>query len=495
MSRVSPIILLENLVPHVRLLRLRLTAVAAAGELATAAAVAVGQPDDARFSNWTKIESATETRTYKEAMRGGGAFDAAARGFLEDIALPQLALDANRATIERVRKRMREFLLADIANEKTADDAGKAVLAFMESLAGKEDAEPVVRVNAMLLIGELQAQDRKPWPPAAAVLAGAVANPQLPKAVRIAACVGLARHVEANRGLPEEQQRIATAALPAILVILKDSATDGQQDGQPKDAAKGPTPSAVAVENDWMVSRCLSMLPMLGQMTPATAAEVVRILGDGSRAINVRVRAAAALAAAAGPESRVDKAAAIKAINELAITALERDVAAANKLLLDRQYGGGTGQPVPGAIGGMPPGMMPPGMMPPGMMPPGGFGQPGMPEGALGADGQPLGEQLIPREACRRAAWRLSVLADAILTDDSKRGLAVLGGEASPAAVELSQSLRRAAMDLDAAPEEAVLRQALAGLKPAEPAAPAAEDPPAAAADTPVPAAAAKPPG
>ena len=480
MSRFHPVILLENLLQNVRLLRLRATAVVAVGVLATAAAVAFGQPDDARFSSWTKIESAPETRTYKEAMRGGGAFDAAARGFLEDIALPQLSLEANRTTIERVRKRMREFLLADIANEKTADDAGKAVLAFMESLAGKEDAEAVVRVNAMLLIGELQSPDRKPWQPAAATLAAAVANPALPKAVRIAACVGLARHVEATKGVPDEQQRMAAAALPAILAILKESAKDGQQEGQPKDAAKGATPSAGAVENDWMVSRCLSMLPMLGQMAPATAAEVVRVLGDGSRAINVRVRAAAALAAAAGPESKVDKAAAIKAINELAVTSLQSDVAAADKLLLDRQYGGGTGQPVPGPMGMMPPGMMP-----------GGFGQPGMPGGPLGPDGRPLVEQLIPREACRRAAWRLSVLADAVLTDDSKRGLAVLGGEAAPAAVELSQTLRRAAMDLDASPEEAMLRQALAGLKPAQPAAPAAEDPPAAPADKSAPAAAA----
>jgi hypothetical protein len=74
------------------------------------------------------------------------------------------------------------------------------------------------------------------------------------------------------------------------------------------------------------------------------------------------------------------------------------------------------------------------------------------------------------------------VLADSILTDDSKRGIAVLGGEATPAAVELAQNLRRAAMELDATPEEMTLRQALAGLKPPAPAAAAAEEPPAAAA-------------
>ena len=442
----------EHVRPNRCFQRLRVTAVVAAGVLVTTAAGAFAQDDDARLSNWAKVESAAETRTYKESMRGGGAFDAAARGFLEEIALPQLGLEANRTTIERVRKRLREYLLADITNEKAAEEASKTCLSFMESLAGKEDADAAVRVNAMLLIGELQSVDRKPWQPAAVVLARAAANAELPKAVRIAACVGLARHVEAIKGVVEEQQRMAAVAVPAIVAILKED---------PQDA----TPLSASVENDWMASRCLTMLPSLGPLAPATAAEVVKILGNNKRAINVRVRAAAALAAVADPESKVDKAAVIKSIGAVAVLALERDVAAADKLILDRQYGGGTGQ--------APPGMMPPGMMPPGMMQPGMGGDP---------SGQPAVEQMIPREVCRRAAWRLVVLADSILTDDSKRGIAVLGGEAAPAAVELAQNLRRAAMELDATPEELTLRQALTGLKPPAPAAAAAEGAPAAAA-------------
>jgi hypothetical protein len=427
----------------------------------TAAANGFGQDGDPRFAGWAKVESAAETRTYREAMKGGGPFDQAARGFLEEIALPQLALEANRSTIERVRKRMREFLLADIANEKAADEAIKAAMAFMETLAGKDDADTVVRVNAMLLIGELQSMDRKPWQPAAAVLAGAAANAELPKAVRIAACVGLAKHVEATKGVAEEQQRMAAVAVPAITAILNEP-------------AKEPTSQTMAVENDWMAARCLSMLPQLGPLSPATAADVVRILNEENRSINVRVRAATALAAAGGADSKIDKAAVIKSIGALATSALERDVAAADKLLLDRQYSGTSGQPPPGM---MPPGMMPPGMMPPGMMPP---GMPGM---GVDPTGQPTVEQLIPREACRRAAWRLWVLAEAILTDDSKRGVALLGGEASPAALDLAQSLRRAAMDLDATPEESMLRQALADLKPAAPAAKTEEETPADAAN------------
>jgi hypothetical protein len=420
-------------------------AVLVTGMMVSVAAGVFAQDEDARFSNWTKVESATEMKSYREAMRSGGAFDATSRGFLEEIALPQLGVEANRSSIERVRKKIRDQLLVDIANEKAAEEAGKTCMSFMQALAGKEDADPVVRVNAMLLIGELQGVDRKPWPPATAVLAQAAANTELPKAVRIAACVGLARHVDATKGVAEEQKRVGSAAVPAIMAILKE-----------------PLPPAGAIENDWMASRCLTMLSSLGSLTPANAAELVRILGEDGRSINVRVRAAAALAAGANPESQVDKAAVIKTIGEVAVLSLDRDVAAADKLILDRQYAGATGQP-----GGGPPGMMPPGMMPPGMMPPGMEGDPSL---------QPAVPQMIPREVCRRAAWRLAVLADAILSDDSKRGIALLGGDAPPAGVELSQMLRGVAMELDAIPDEATMRQALVSLKPQPPVVPAAED-------------------
>ena len=400
--------------------------------LALAAGV-FGQDDSARFSSWQKVEAASETKAYREAMTGGGAFDQTARGFLEQIALPQLQLESNRSTIERIRKRLREYLLGGIANEKTADEATKTVASFMESLAAKNDVDPAVRVNAMLLIGELQSTDKKPWQPAAAMLAQAVSNTNLLKAVRIAACVGLARHVEATKGVVEEQQRVAALAVPAIQAVLKE-----------------PTTPETVVENDWMASRCLAMLPLLGLMKPATAEEVVRILDDASRSINVRVRAAAALAAAGGPESKVDATALIKAIGGLATASLELDVATADKRLLDRQYGGGAGQPLPGVTG---------------FDSQDDFGGGGVP---ANLPSQPAVAQLIPKEVCRRAAWRLSVLADAILTEDSKRGLALLMGDIPPAIKSLSVNLRRWASVLDERPQDAILRQALASLTAAD---------------------------
>jgi len=404
---------------------IRTSAFLVAGMLTSAGPEGFAEDDAPRFSSWLKIESATETKAYKEAMRSGGALDANSRGFLETIALPQLELPGNRPTIERVRKRMRELLLAEITDQKTAEDAIKTFSTFLEALVNKDEADPVVRVNAMLLIGELQGVSREPWPPAAPLLATAFANTKLSGAIRIAAGVGLARHVEATKGLAEEQQRIGSVATPAILSILKSSVSPES-----------------AVETDWLVSRSLAILPLLGPLSPETALEIVRILGDGQRSINVRVRAAAALAIGGGEQSKIDGAAAIESIGPLAIALLERDIAVAERSQFDRQPGG-----VPGGV-------------------PGGF--PGDP-----ATQPPTTQSLIPREACRRAAWRLATLADAILSDDSKRGLALLENAPSPAARALSQKLRRAALELDATPEETVLRQALTDLKP--PAPPAAE--------------------
>jgi hypothetical protein len=342
----------------------------------------------------------------------------------------------------------------------------------MEALAANGEAEPVVRVNAMLLIGELQGQDRKPWSPAAPVLAAAAVNADLPKAVRVAAVVGLVKHSEAARGQAEAQQRLAPVVLPAIRSLLA--------------ATKGADQPA---ENEWLASRCLSMLPALGALPPDAAAEVAGILGDDTRSNNVRVRAAAALGLSAGADSKIDAAAAVRSIERVGIGGLDGDVAAADRILLERQYGGGADQFAPGF---MPPGAMPPGMAPPGFGPggvPPGFSP--SPEGFTDPSLQPPVEQLIPREVCRRAAWRLNTLADAILSEDRKRGLSPLLPEGDrPAADKLAQRFRRAAIELDATPEDQVLRQILKELKPAP--APAAAE---AAAETPEPANPPKTPG
>jgi hypothetical protein len=401
-----------------------------------------GQDDD-RGGGWQKLESAAETRAFKEAMRAGGGFDAAAKGYLEETALPQLAAEGNRPTIAFIRRRIKDILLTEFGSEKTAEDANKTVLSFMEGVAAREDEAAVVRVNAVLMIGELQGQDRKPWGPAAPVLAKMAAAADAPAAQRIAALVGLARHVDAAKGNAAVLGRLAAVGAPAIDAIL--------------DQPAGP---ASAPEANWLVSRALSLLPVIGPASPQTVARVARVLGDEGRSIDARVRAATTLAVVAGKESKVDGPAAIRAIEEIAVAGLRADTAVAERIQIERLFtGGASAMMSPGSMSAPPPGMMPgmaPGMAP--GMP--GFGGPGM---------QPAVEQLIPREVCRRAAWRLVALADAVLSADGQKGLVLLPGADSPEARELSGKLRRGGLELDATPDDEHVKLALEELRPPPP--------------------------
>lgn len=462
--------------------------------------------DEAAALTWAKLESAKETGEFREKLRGGGGIDAAARQFLEQVALPQLALDGNRDSITTVRKRLREYLLNDIADEKVGDDANRVYLGFMTALAAKEDEPAVVRVNAMLLIGELHTAGgvgRKPWPGAIATLAKSAADPMLPKELRIAAAAGLSRHADAAKGNPALLGRFSKDAAPPLASIVKELAGGGG----------GP-------ESDWLLSRCLSMLGILGPPGQETVAEVVRSLQSPQLSFDTRVRAATALAAITGPQSSVDDAAAIvRTIEDLAVASLQRDADNAERRKLERLFsgeaglaratsGGGPGAEIGGMRPGAPgsPGPGPGGVGAPGLGAPGGSGFPGS-GGGPAVSAQSSTDHVIPTEVCRRAAWRLSSLANAVLTADGKRGVQTLiqDGDAAEKAKSLAENLRYAANALDANPVAASLLEALADLKPKPPAAegdagPAAtdadkpEDPPSETDEAPAADAAAAPP-
>ena len=396
---------------------------------------ASAQDAAAKFSTLTKVEGAVETRDYKEKLRDGGQFDAAARSYVTQIALPQLGFEANRGTIERVRRRIREIVLSDIADEKAFSDAAKTVLDTMAAVARNGDTEPIVRINAMLLVGELRAKDNRPLPAAAPVLAAAAADVRQPLEVRIAAAAGLARHAEAAKA-GGDVAAIAKMVGPALVPMLV---------GDPK---TGPTAAI-----DWLTGRGLAIMQALGPQTGSkeALAAAARILGDDSRSVDVRVRAAAALGAAATADAGVDAARAVESVRGVAITGLEADVAAAERLRMERRVAGGAGQP-----GSQP-------------------------------SGTATNELPIPELACRRNAWRLAMCADAIEGADGGAGLASLLGNAAAAAKELAVSLRTAATGLDAHPDDQAVLEALEKLgKPVAGAAPAANRPaPAAAGEQP----------
>jgi hypothetical protein len=404
---------------------------------------AQGEP---AYIGWTKVETARETREYKDKIRDGAALDAESRRFLQQTALPQLALEENLATIERTRRRMREVLLTEIDDDKAFADVSRLVAEFMTGLARDENAGVVARVNALLLVGELRSKDGKPWPPAQPLLAAAAADVKLPIAVRIAAVAGIGRHVDLYRADEQALAALVKAAGPATLGILSEPVTSDRR-----------------TEQEWLAARALTILPVVLRATPKNvAATLAGIIEDPARATDVRVRAAAALGATANAKSEVNAAKVVEAIRGLAISALEADVMAADRRRFEQQYRG----LVSGQQSGFP--------QPGGPGPPTDFG--------MQAGGAAMDQLAIPEQACRRDAWRLVALADAIAASNGTTGLATLLGNAAGPATQLAAALRDGGMAIDQTPDEASVTAALAMLK--APATPAPTKPAAAAPQT-----------
>jgi hypothetical protein len=305
---------------------------------------------------------------------------------------------------------MRDFLLGGIEEPKPFEDASKVVLDYMTTLARDPKAAAVVRVNAMLLIGELRGRDNKqPWFPATPALASAVTDAKLSAEVRVAAIAGLVRHLEAARsaGIELPDAKVATDALAAMITAPPDK-TD---------------PAAA----NWMLSRALGTLPAaMPSLSKDVAGGVVKVLEDSNRPFDVRVRAAAALGAAAKQESGVDVAKAVATIQSIAGGALRQDLDR-----IARQREEEVFSPAAETVG------------------------------ADAPKDKPEPPAALSELACRRNAWRLVTLADALATEDGTGGLASILGKSGDAARKLSETLRTQGLAIDAEPTQAAVEAAV----------------------------------
>jgi hypothetical protein len=365
--------------------------------------------DATKSGGWQKVEAAEATRKYQEEAKAGTVGEQSV-AWLRESVLPQLAVEGNRGTIERVRRRIHDVFLNEKSLDAAALEAANRIAgAAAIKLAMAPDAVPLARINAMLLVGELRDKDGRPWPQALQPLAAAIADAKLPPAVRIAAATGLARHADAARAAGgEEFGRVVGPAIDSIIA--------------------GTTPIQDRAGADWLVSRALEILPAASpQASPTTAATVVKILDDTTRPIDVRVRAAAALGATAGTNSKVDAGRAIATIRGLGISALEADITRAESRALDRALSGPAATAAPGQPTAEP------------------------------SPSEPELESLL----IRRDAWRLSQLADAIARTDGQGLARLLDADAAAAARFAADALRKAAGGLDAAPDLATCKRAL----------------------------------
>jgi hypothetical protein len=395
--------------------------------------------DAGRGAAWAKIEQDVE-KNLKEVLRAPGGLDAGARDFIVEKAVPQLANEANRGILDRIRRRVREIFLAGITDDRTFDDASKAIAEAALAVVRDTDASIAARVNAMLLVGDLRGKDGKDgtvWPGAVAPLAAVAADPDIDTAVRVAAMAGLARHADAaKRAGGDKQTEFAKAARGAVLAVAV----------QPVDPLR---PAA----SEWLSARGLALVTSVTRTAPKEfAASLVKMMSDPARSLDVRVRAAAALGATATAKSEIQAAEAVGAITELAVAVVEAE----EGILRDRRYEQGL---TAGNSGGGTPASSASKMMSMQITAP----------GIAGGPAAPVVPQLVPDQALRRTAWRLAALADAILDEEGKTGVAsLLSGEDQENSKAYAELYREQALAIDAARTDDSLLAAVATIRPEE---------------------------
>ena len=187
-------------------------------------------------------------------------------------AFPEWSLVAKRADLVNLRHRHR-ILLKNAKNPPAHKYLNKITLNFMSILASTEKGNfhPASRVNAMLLIGELNdVEDSKAPRPMTAALPKLIATVNDPKqldAVKVAAIVGIIRHGQ-SKAITTPGARSAVGR--PMLNLVQSKTADA-----------------------WMRGQAAEVLGMLG--SAAVAKDLAAMAGDSSLLFSARCTAARAL--------------------------------------------------------------------------------------------------------------------------------------------------------------------------------------------------------
>ena len=147
--------------------------------------------------------------------------------YYQNYALPRWSLVKDIADLPKERKELRNQLAKrSVGGSAVHDRLNELVLESMKTLA-TGDFHPAVRVNAMLMIGELNrveavgSEKAVPLPEALKVLVAVAENTKLLDWLRVEAMVGILRHASAGvqdddayKSLTTAMLRLATAELP-----------------------------------------------------------------------------------------------------------------------------------------------------------------------------------------------------------------------------------------------------------------------------------------
>ncbi|WP_425400979.1 hypothetical protein [Aeoliella sp.] len=249
-----------------------------------AAPHAVAQFDALKVGN--PAMSLTRARSYAKRPTGDAEQKANFEKFIKAYYLP-LMTQNDAASLSNLAKLRSDFVRSFLrsADATVAADVTNWTMAGMPQIV-KGSYHPAVRYNAMLLIGDLDAQygsrtaDAKPLPQANEYLAkyvsGGINTPKAPAPLIVGALVGLERHAGSLAGLPAANQ---TATATALLAVLEKE--DFPHDIQP----------SVAQWLNVMAARGLGKIGALGDGNKVHLA-MMKAIGNEEARLNTRVRIA-----------------------------------------------------------------------------------------------------------------------------------------------------------------------------------------------------------
>jgi len=157
---------------------------------------------------------------------------------------------------------------------------GDTVLTWMDGYARSRNRNfhPAVRVNAMLMIGELNAEEKgsqsDPLPKALPVMLASLSESDYIDAVKVAAMIGIARHAEADIADPAVRTQVGSTMLALL---------------------KSPCPASRTAEGHaWLRAQAADVLGQLGTVSGA-ATEMARIVADSQVSFSMRCVVAKAM--------------------------------------------------------------------------------------------------------------------------------------------------------------------------------------------------------
>ncbi len=296
------------------------------------------------YKAW-QVESPTvyQRSAFRQALHDGTILNSAAFDQVVRWKLSELTQEQNLFDLPKLRKQLRyDLALAGRASVAAAHDRINALaLAHLPEIVGDRDYHAGTRFNAILLLGELNAVEERPFAPAAPAQPLSDVLPHLvdwfeghavedspSDFLPLGALLGILRH--AQLGIADETLR--QRALRAAVELAEQS--------------RPPSHRSTA-GHDWLRRRAIHLLAWLARPgespLDARAGELVwTTIGDTNGSVNLQVEAALAwsLLAPKMPADRLHSAATLKQLANLAGRVMRselNDAAGDRPLFVSRQ--------------------------------------------------------------------------------------------------------------------------------------------------------------